>query len=225
MKFIPAISIMHNHIAVVEHGMYQYLRTGNGLFRSPVNVIQELPGEEIFIFDIDGLERSSPNLGTIKKIAAYKDIWLDAGTQDIDDMMDLFVNDAEYVVIGTKSIRSLDELEEAAELSDKIIFSIDYDSGIISPDKNISDMDVDSLAEIVKDFKGLDTIIFMDLGSHRNKTPVDLNILTSLTELFKNVNVSAHVIPDDYPFLEEISVAGLIRDFRNMGGVENNEDK
>lgn len=219
MKIIPAISIMHKHIAVVERGRYEYLRTQDGLLRSPVNVVQELPGDEIFILDIDGLERSSPNVGTIKKIAAYKDTWLDAGTQDVHDMMDLFVNDAEYVVIGTKSLHNLDELEEAAELSDKIIFSIDYDDGIISPDENISNMKIDQLAETVKKFKGLDTIIFMDLGSHRNKTPVDLNIIGSLTKLFKNVHVSAHVIPDDYPFLEEVGVAGIIRDFRS---IENN---
>ncbi len=218
MKIIPAISIMHKHVAVVERGRYEYLRTQDGLFRSPVNVVQELSGDEIFILDIDGLERSSPNTGTIKKIAAYKDTWLDAGTQDIDDMMDLFVNDAEYVVMGTKSLHSLDVLEEAAELSDKIIFSIDYDDGIISPDEKISIMNIDQLAEIVKNFKGLDTVIFMDLGSHRNKTPVDLSIISKLTKLFKNVYVSAHVIPDDYSYLEEAGVAGIIRDFRTLAG-------
>ncbi len=184
--------------------------------RSPVNVVQELPGDEIFLFDIDGMERSSPNLGTIKKIAAYKDIWLDAGTEDVHDMMDLFVNDAEYVVIGTKSLHSLDVLEEAAELSDKIIFSIDYDDGIISPDYDVSKMNIEQLAEAVRKFKDLDTMIFMDLGSHRNKTPVDLNVIAGLTKLFKNVYVSAHVIPDDYSFLEEAGVAGLIRDFRSI---------
>lgn len=218
MKIIPAISIMHNHIAVVERGRYEYLRTQNGLLRSPVNVIQELSGDVIFILDIDGLERSSPNMNTIKKIAAYKETWLDAGTQDVNDMMDLFVNDAEYVVMGTKSLHSLDELAEAAELSDKVIFSIDYDDGIISPDYGISEMSIEKLAEIIKCFKGLDTVIFMDLGSHRNKTPVDLNIIASLTKLFKNVYVSAHVIPDDYTFLEEAGVAGLIRDFRTLAG-------
>ena len=218
MKIIPAISIMHKHIAVVEGGSYQYLRTQDGLLRSPVNVVQELSGEEIFILDIDGLERSSPNLGTIKKIAAYKEVWLDAGTEDVNDMMDLFINDAEYVVIGTKSLHNLDELEEAAELSDKVIFSIDYDDGIISPDVSIYDMNIDTLAEAVSNFKDLHTIIFMDLGSHRNKTPVDLNIISKLTKLFKNVYVSAHVIPDDYSFLEEAGVAGLIRDFRTLAG-------
>ena len=219
MKLIPAISIMHNHIAVVENGRYQYLRTEDGLLRSPVNVVQELSGDEIFIFDIDGMERSSPNMGTIKKIAAYKDTWLDAGTQDIDDLMDLFVNDAEYVVMGTKSLHSLDVLEEAAELSDKIIFSIDYDDGIISPDYDITEMSIEELAQAVNNFKDLHTVIFMDLGSHRNKTPVDLNVIASLTKLFKNVYVSAHVIPDDYSFLEEAGVTGIIRDFRSIENI------
>ena len=223
MKLIPAISIMHNHIAVVERGRYEYLRTQDGLLRSPVNVVQELSGEEIFILDIDGLERSSPNMNTIKKVAAYKDTWLDAGSQDIADMMDLFVNDAEYVVMGTKSLHSLDVLEEAAELSDKVIFSIDYDNGIISLDYEISKMSIDQLAETVSSFKGLDTIIFMDLGSHRNKTPVDLNIISKLTKLFKNVYVSAHVIPDDYSFMEEAGVTGIIRDFRSIESNDSEE--
>ncbi len=217
MKLIPAISIMDSRIAVVEDARYQFLRTDGGKFRSPTKLVQELPGDEVFIIDIDGLERSAPNLKTIKKMAAYKNIWLDAGTEDAHDMMDLFINDAELAVLGTKSLYNLGELEEATELSDKVIFSIDYDGGIISPDKNIAGMDIGQLVESVKGFKDLDTVIFMDLGSHRDKTPVDIGMLAPLIETFENLYLSAYVIPEDYQNLEEAGITGLIIDFRTIG--------
>ena len=225
MKLIPAMSIMQKRIAIVENGKYEYLQNSEGQFRSPTKVAQELESDEIFILDIDGLERSSPNLGTIKKIAAYKDVWLDAGTQDIEDMMDLFVNDASEVVFGTKSLRNLKELEDAAEMSEKIIFSIDYHGIIISPDHEIADMNVDQLVDAVKDFKELDTAIFMDLGSHQNKTPVDLNHIASMVGAFSNVYVSAHVIPEDYQALEDAGVTGLIMDFRTVGTKQEGDNE
>lgn len=218
MKFIPAITIYHGRIAVVEGGTYEFLRTEDGRFRNPVNVVQELSGDEIFVLDIDGLERSSPNLGTIKRIGAYKDVWLDAGAQDVDDMMDLFVNDADYVVMGTKSIRNMNMLKQALEISDRIIFSVDWDGGIISPDDEIMRMDIRRLAETVSGFGEADSVIFMDLGSHRDRTPVDLGIIGMLKDYFDNVHVSAHVIPEDYGNLEDIGISGIIRDFRKMEG-------
>ena len=217
MKLIPAISVMHGRIVVVDGGRYEYLRTPDGKFRNLVNAIQELQGGDIFVLDIDGLERSSPNLGLIKKIAAYKNVWMDAGIQDIEDMMDLFVNDAEYAIIGTKSIKNLDEPEQAAELSDKVIFSIDYDDGIISPDRDVAEMTIRQIAETVRGFRGLHTVIFMDLGSHRNKSKIDINAAISLTEYFRDVYVSASLTDDDENALNDAGIKGIIRDFRMIG--------
>jgi len=224
MKLIPAMSIMHRKVAVVENGRYDYLRNSEGKFRSPSNLAQELEGREIFILDIDGLERSSPNLSTVKKIAAYKDVWLDAGTQDVEDMMDLFVNDASEVVFGTKSLQSLEELKDASELSEQIIISIDYHDKIISPNEEIADMDVDQFVDAVKKFESLNKAIFMDLGSHQDKTPVDLDLIGCLSKVFSEVYVSAHVIYEDYPALENAGVSGLIRDFRTIGNLENRKE-
>ncbi|MCK5309457.1 MAG: hypothetical protein KAJ64_02310 [Thermoplasmata archaeon] len=220
MKLIPAMTILHRRVAIVENGRYEYLQNPEGQFRSPTKLAQEFDSNEIFILDIDGLERSSPNLGTIRKIAAYKDIWLDAGTQDVEDMMDLFVSDASQVIFGTKSLRNIRELEEAAELSEKIILSIDYHGKIISPDREISGMSIDQLVDAVKDFEGLGTAILMDLGSQKDKTPVDMGHITSLVNAFSEVYVSAHVIPEDFSNLEDAGIKGIIWDFRTIGEVD-----
>ena len=215
MKLIPAMSILHGRIAIVNGGRYEYLQNSEGEFRNPVKLARELPGDEIFIMDIDGLERSSPNLKTIKKIAAFKDIWLDAGSQDSEDMMDLFVSDAAEVVLGTKALESLEELRDAAEMSAQIIFSIDYDGRILSPVDEINSMDISGIIDAVKDFR-IDTVILMDLGSHRDKTPVDLGIIRQLADAFEDVYISAYTIRDDYDALEEAGVKGIIRDFRTI---------
>ncbi len=225
MKHIPAMTIMHRKVAIVENGKYEYLQSSEGKFRNPTKIVQKLDSDEIFILDIDGLERSSPNLTTIKKMAAFKDIWLDAGAQDIEDMMDHFVSDASEVIFGTKSLRNLKELEDAAEMSEKIIFSIDYHDKIISRDKKIADMSIDQLVNAVKDFQSLDTIILMDLGSHKDKTPVNIDHINSMTSVFSNVYVSAHVIPEDFQALEDAGVKGIIRDFRTIGYADSVQAK
>jgi len=218
MKVIPAMSLKHGRVTIVKDGMYQYLRNDQGQHRSPVRMVRGLPGDELFILDIDGMERCSPNLKTIKKMAAHKDIWLDAGTQDAHDMMDLFVSDASMVVMGTKALGSLEKLEEGAELSDRVIFSLDYDNGILSPSEKISNM---GLEELLAKIRGLpiETAIFMDLGSSRDCTPVDLEPVRAMASVFNELYVSAHVIPEDYDALEQAGAKGIILDFRTMKGA------
>ncbi len=216
MKLMPAISIKQRRVAIVEDGHYEFLKNREGQFRKPTNLLQELKSDTIYVLDIDGLERSSPNMATIKNMAAFKDIWLDAGTQDIEDMMDLFVNDASEVVFGTKTLTSLEELEEAAELSERIIFSLDYNDEILSPNKEISKMSLDELCSRVSGFKGLDTAILMDLGSIKDGTPADLGMIRAMANHFQTLFVSAHVVADDLDAIEGAGAAGMIVDFRTL---------
>jgi len=217
MKLIPAISIKDGHVAIAEGGQYTYLRNSDGQFRSPVNLIREfeLLVGEVFVLDIDGLEKNNPDLDTVKRIAAYRDVWLDAGTIDADSMMDLFVSGASRVVMGTLTLESLDELRKALEISENIIFSIAYDKGIVSPDPSVSGMDLDLLLKEIGEFPKLQTGMLFDLGGLRDRTPPDASIVSKIASHFEEFYVSGH-IPANIDALEGSGVSGLIVDFRTM---------
>ncbi|MBA3045448.1 MAG: hypothetical protein KKH41_05765 [Candidatus Thermoplasmatota archaeon] len=221
MKLIPAISIKHGHVATVVDGLYAYMKNEEGQYRNPVNVLTKIEhaGEEVFVLDIDGLERNSPDLDTVKKMAAYKDVWLDAGTDDVDNMMDLFVSDATKVVMGTLSLESLGELKNALELSDNVMFSLGYDGGIVSPNREIGEMSLESMARELEKMPELNTGMLFDLGSIRDKKPVDMGAITAIAGLFKEFYVSGHVTETEFGVLEDSGVSGVILDFRKIGSI------
>lgn len=71
----------------------------------------------VYIIDMDGKEKGSPNLKLYKSIG--KNIWLDAFPKSIDDIIDLLVCGAERV-----TIRSIKEkyFEDIKNISEKEIF-------------------------------------------------------------------------------------------------------
>ncbi len=219
MKLIPAMSIRGGHVAVAEAGRYSYLRNDDGQFRTPANVLKDLnlPGEEMFILDIDGLERNSPNLATVKRMSSLRDIWLDAGTRDSGSMMDLFVSDVSKVVLGTLSLTSLDELFAACEISEDILFSAAWDRGIVSRDPRISGMGMEALVAELGGKALPGQAVFFDLGGLRDRTPPDLDTVMKLASRFDEVYICGRVAGDDMEKYEAAGVGGLIVDYRELG--------
>ena len=218
MKLIPALSIKEGRVAIVEDGNYVFLRNVEGQFRNPVNLIREwkFSGEEVFVLDIDGLERNSPDLDTVKRIAAYKDVWLDAGVDDADSMMDLFVSDASRVVMGTICLESLVELEKALDISENIIISVGYDGGVVSPDPSIAGLTLEEIMEKLGKIENLRNGMLFDLGGIRDGKRMDLETISKIAGQFKEFYVAGHINREDIPALEDAGISGAIIDFRKM---------
>ncbi|MDO9536729.1 MAG: HisA/HisF-related TIM barrel protein [Thermoplasmata archaeon] len=222
MKQIPALSLRDGHVVVVEGGKYTPLRNKEGQYRSPVNILKEhnFQEEEIFILDLDGIERNSPNLNIVKRIAALKDVWLDAGTDDADSMMDLFISDASRVVMSTAYVDSLSELTDALDLSENIIVSIGYDQGIVSPNKQICEMNLDTLLDEISTMPNIRTGMLFDLGGLRDGTAPDPGVVSRMADTFKELYVSGFVGKTVIDSLESSGIAGVIVDFRTMEAMQ-----
>ena len=218
MRIIPAISIMSGRIVIVEDGQYIFLRNEENQYRNPTNVIQELGSDIIFILDIDGIETNRPDLNLITKLSAYKELWVDAAPLTSGSVADILISGASKAVIGTKSMLSLDHLAEAVELSENIIFSLDYDNGIVAADKEIGGMPVDELLSEVK-AKGVRRVILFDLGGIRDKRSPDIYLLGKIAERFAETYLIGYVQPGDEARLQDTVLDGIIVDFRKMGAA------
>lgn len=205
---------------MAEGGHYTYLRTQDGLYRSPVGLVGDagFPEGDVFVLDLDGLERDSPDLGTVRRIAARRDVWLEAGTADADAMMDLFVSDASKVVLGTLTLRTMDVLADALQMSEDVVFSIAWDGAVLGADPEVAGRGAGPVLDKVAGL-GLRDGILMDLGSIRNRTAVDLAAVSALSPGFERLYVSGHVTGQDMGALEAAGAAGAIIDFRTLGGI------
>jgi NAD(P)H-dependent flavin oxidoreductase YrpB (nitropropane dioxygenase family) len=64
----------------------------------------------VYVLDVDGYRRNSPNLAFYKKIRGR--LWVDADPRDVMDVMDLFVSGAARVTLWAKDDDVMRELTE-----------------------------------------------------------------------------------------------------------------
>jgi len=128
------------------------------------------------------------------------------------------VSDASKVVMGTLSLRSLDELAEALEMSENVIFSVAYDGTVMSPDPGVSGIGLDELLRRVSGMNVREAMLF-DLGSIRNKRSVDLDAVSRMASKFQSFYVSGHITATDLKPLEDAGAAGAVIDFRTLEGI------
>ncbi|MFW6040302.1 MAG: HisA/HisF-related TIM barrel protein [Thermoplasmatota archaeon] len=163
MEIIPSISFRNNKPVVVGDGKYEeYSKDGEQVdVWSVLNELSEF--EKIYFLDIDGIESNRLQVNVIRNLSARKEVWVDIGASDIATITDGFIAGANKIVVSTKSIYSLDILEKASDISNELIFSIDYKNKIISPSKNIGQLDINQVLEIALKFN-IDHIVILDLS-------------------------------------------------------------
>lgn len=91
--------------------------------REVINIIEELCKEYkgIYVIDLDGFRKNSPNLDLYKKVDC--ELWIDSYPRYTEDVMDLVIVGAEKI-----TIRNMDDekLQEIKEMCEKDIFLL-YD--------------------------------------------------------------------------------------------------
>jgi uncharacterized protein related to proFAR isomerase len=214
MRVIPAVSVSQGGVLVVDDGEYSFLRGKEG---KPVELAKELRSSHdvIFILDIDGIERNSPDLDLVRRMSGLIDLWVDAGTLNSGGATDMLVAGASKVVMGTKSIFGLEHLEKAVELSENVIFSLDYDRGVLASEPSMADMELEELIGVAAETGARIAMIF-DLGGVRDRTPPPTEVLRAMVQKFEEVYVAGFVKPDHLGSLEGLGLAGAIMDFRSV---------
>ena len=157
MEVMPAVSIKRKKVVIIEGD--EYVPVGE-----PVDILRELERkgyERFYIMDIEGIERNRMQIPVIDRLASEFTIWLDGGFRKLGDIEDGLVLGAEMAVVSSKSIRSMEEVRKATELSENIVFSVDHFNGILKwgdvPD------DMGELSTALKSC-GVKRVIFANLG-------------------------------------------------------------
>ncbi len=79
----------------------------------------------VLIWDLDGIERNQPDLQLLRRFEG-ESLWVDPGVRLADSVVDVLIAGAERVVVGTKTLRSLEEFDEARELTENLVPLLDF---------------------------------------------------------------------------------------------------
>ena len=180
---IPAINLFKGMPVIKGIQGYEPLQDKDGKNMDVHELIDELKGSfnKILITDINGINRDKPQLELYQDMSTKMKLWIDAGPRSKDGAIDILVAGAEKVVLGTKTLRGLEELEKVVELSENVVLGIDYDNGIVTPKKRIREMSPLSLVNEAKNL-GIEEIIFTDLKHLASDSHFSMDIGATLLQ-------------------------------------------
>jgi uncharacterized protein related to proFAR isomerase len=212
LEMIPALCIFKGFPVIKKKDTYETLKNEEGENQDLNDFIKKLSTDykTILLTDINGVNRDKPQLDIVKSVSTKMELWVDAGTRIGPGVIDVFVAGADYVVLGTKTLLDLDELEKANELSENVILDINYDEGIVSPKKNIRDMDPFDLAKEAKNI-GIKNLIFTDLKNTAGNSDFDEN--SAKRVISEDLNVYFHGrFNEDHRHFSKIGIKGLVNE-------------
>lgn len=163
---------------------------------------------KILFHDMDGILQNRPQLDLIKKWEG-KGIWVDAGVRFAEGAMDLLVAGAEKVVLGTRSLRGMGELKKACDLSEDIIFEIDFQGETLQKNITIKSSSSLDLIKTAEDM-GIDICIFFDESGI-----MDSSILSS-SPVEKLSLYAGLVKKSDVSYLKRFGIRGAVVDISEL---------
>lgn len=185
VEFIPVVTVYNGKIVnfITDNSGYQYEcnivvpesavgSRNEGGNTSIIKIIDKLSRSypTIIIRDLNGISINKPQLELIKKLSETTTIWVDSGAKFSDDIIDVIFAGAQQVIIGSKKLYELNELRTAFELTENIIFGLEYnvkgDLIAISPEVRKYSLQ-ELLGEVVAEI-GIDRIWLVEHGSSSN---------------------------------------------------------
>ncbi|GEM_PF-5830363 len=101
------------------------------------NALQEFG--RVLVWDLGGIERNRPNLEILKRFEG-ESLWVDAGIRVADSVIDVLIAGAERAVVGTKTLRALEEFDEARELTENLVPLLDFVKGKLWAAETVRDL-------------------------------------------------------------------------------------
>jgi uncharacterized protein related to proFAR isomerase len=220
---IPAISVMDKTIVLAQGSEYESLTIDDEV-PDALDLIELITEnyEIVYITDINALMKSDPQIKFIRSVSDFCEVWLDGGVFNCESVYDLLVAGAQEVVVSSKTMENLMELAKACDLSENIIFELDFSAGVVSPNAQLQNMTPKKLAEEIKDL-GISKLIFADLDRIGKKKTLERYIIQSLIELELEVYVGGGIKFSDLSMLKKLGAYGAIielTDILKYGKVE-----
>jgi phosphoribosylformimino-5-aminoimidazole carboxamide ribotide isomerase len=132
MEIIPVLDLMSGIAVSGKSGhreTYQPLKTVYSSYPDPVQIASSLKRQgahQIYIADLDAIEKKGSNLELIRKINHILPVMMDWGVKDLKSF-EFALEFADKIIVATETLKSLGELSKIFEKfpKDRIVVSVD----------------------------------------------------------------------------------------------------
>ncbi len=169
MMIIPVMDIKSGKVVHAKAGdreKYRPVKSVLTTSTNPVevaNVFKKLGARELYIADLDAIEKEGSNLRSVLEIKKLGfDILIDSGISIARDVEVLA--DVGSIVVGTETLQSLDELEKMIEMCE-IVLSLDFKGDkLLTRIKELKNLDAEDLIKFILSYDyDIKRLIYLDL--------------------------------------------------------------
>lgn len=211
---IPVLDLKNNiavHGKSGQRDTYQPLNTVYASSADPVEIVQNLKingAKELYIADLDLIEKKGHNLNQIKMINTIIPVILDAGVKDLESFS-FFLDYAYKVIIATETLNNLEELDKIFDKypKERIVVSVDIkDNQLFS---NNLDVSLDSLNEKLVSLDPAE-IILLDISGVGTNQGFNKELFDKFENLKDKLIIAGGINKDSLPELEKEDIKKVL---------------
>ena len=168
--------------------------------------------DSAYFIDLNGYARGDQQIELLKTLCEVKQIWVDPGAVTSDDIIDPLVAGGEWVVMGTSTMGSLSDLEEAVDLSDRLIPAIHWSGNAVIRNYATRHNGIEDIRHHLRTFLdlGLESIIFMDLPKIHLRQGFETGLLDHLVGTDLQVFIAGGINEQDALPYSRKGVSGIL---------------
>lgn len=210
LEVIPVLDLMNSMAVSGKSGNRDTYTPLNSIFASnsdPISLANNLKfngAKQIYIADLDLIEKRGHNLDKIKMINTVLPVMLDSGIRNLESF-DFFLEFANKLIVASETLESIEELYKIFDKypKERIIVSVDIKNGeILSKNFEVS------LDNFKKDLIEIDPdeIILLDISNVGTKKGFNTELLNEFSEFKDKLILGGGINKEEIPNIEKFGI-------------------
>ena len=210
IEIVPVLDLIGNQAVSGKSGnrsTYTPLNTIYAPNSDPLNIANglELNGaKEIYIADLDLIEKQGNNLYKIKDVNTVLPVMLDCGIRDFESFK-FYLDFAYKLIVATETIESIDEMRKIFDTfpRERIVVSVDIKDGQLY--SNNLDMNLEEFRDVLRELDP-NEIILLNISDVGTGNGYDIRFLDDFKEFKDKIIIGGGINQEDLEPLERYGV-------------------
>jgi phosphoribosylformimino-5-aminoimidazole carboxamide ribotide isomerase len=214
IQIIPVLDLMSGMAVSGKSGhreTYKPLKSVYSSSPDPVEIASALKrngAQQIYIADLDAIEKKGSNLELVQKINHIIPVMLDWGVKDLLSF-EFALEFASKIIVATETLKSLDALQAIFDKfpKDRIVVSVDIKDGkLLAPEMDIS---LDLFKEKLRDLNP-SQIILLDISKVGTHEGFHMSLIDEFADFNDSLILGGGIIPSEIKSLDEKGIKSVL---------------
>jgi phosphoribosylformimino-5-aminoimidazole carboxamide ribotide isomerase len=216
IEIIPVIDLMGNIAVSGQSGDRQNYTPLKSVFSNnsdPLAIANSLKiagVKEIYLADLDSIEKQGHNLDQIKMINTIIPVLLDCGIRNLSSFK-FYLDFAYKLIIATETLESLEELYKIFEKfpKERIVLSVDIKNNELYSQSNDFDITLDDLKKELLNITPYE-IILLDISRVGTKKGINKELIRDFSSFKNNLIIGGGINREDLADIEAMGIKKVL---------------